>query len=83
MSEIRSRVNTKEFRDRYDGIFRKTNGKLKYKVELWDDMHGFLIHSWHSHLENAQINAQVISESRKKQARVVRAGKIIQEFEGK
>jgi hypothetical protein len=82
---IRSKPSTKEYRSNYEAIFKKGTQKLKSKskVEIWDDQSGFIIYSWHRHLENALINAEVLCRSRKVRTQVVRAGLIEQTFEPK
>lgn len=83
MSEIRSKPANKKYRENYDRIFKiqQSKGKLKSRVEIFDDFDGFITHSYHSHLENALINASVISQSRHKLVRVVRNGKVEAEFD--
>ena len=73
----------KAYRENYERIFQHgtKNLKSKSKVEIWTDEHGFIIHSWHRHLDNALINAEVLCKSRRIKTQVVRSGLIEKTFE--
>ncbi len=51
---------------------------MNHKVEIFTN-NEWHIFSWHRNLENAIINAEVISKSRKCPARIVYGGKIVWE----